>query len=880
MITAIPGGVGYTAGVVHAIHWHRRLWLGLLAIFALFALAMLSAQAFAAAPPAGSIIGNQATASYTDAAGVARTTTSNLVETSILQVAGVDVEADQSKTGAAGSTVYLPHTVTNTGNGSDIFSLATAQVAGGGYSFSNILIYADANGDGVPDNFDPITVTPALAAGISYNVVVAAQIPAGAAAALSSSLTLTTTSQHTGTVTDANTDSVAVSGDVAVVPVTKSLSVQSGPAGTPVVVTLTYTNNGTRAATDLTLTDMLDSRYSYVAGSGRWSVSSSATALTDDDSANPSGISYSVSGQTVEAVIASVAPGQSGWVRFTATIQSGTAPGLVPNSASIEYNNGTATVTDQTNISNFSVTQTASVNLSDSGSTTDTDGSANDIVTSAAVAQGSTLYFDNVVTNTGNGVDTFDITYSNVSFPAGTSFQLRGVDGTPLTDSSGNGIPDTGPLAAGATFHARLYVILPNNASGTGPFDVTKTATSVLNPAVSNSDTDRLTAITSSVVDLTNNSVGSGAPGYGVQATGEASAVTTNSLNPGQTTSFTLYVENRSAVPDSYNLAASTDNSFGSLSLPAGWTVTFRNAATNAVISNTGTIAAGGNLQVLAQVAVPAGAAPATTSLFFRALSPTTGAKDVKHDAVSVNSVTDLSITPNNTSQVFAGGQVVYSHTLSNNGNVTVSSGALAVSNSASLWSSLIWRDANGNGVIDSGDVQVANVSDLGGLAPGAQVSLLIQVFAPSGATSGAANTTTVSVTVAGDSDSSNNAATDTSTVVSGDVQLAKRQALDAACDGTADGSFVSTALTAKPGQCLIYEVTLRNLGTQPITNASISDTTPTFTKYVGSSAVTEPAGNVSSAPADGAAGQVISSFAAVSSGGTAKLTFRVRIDN
>lgn len=880
MMTVIPGGAGLPAGAVHAMQWHRRLCLGLLAVCALFVLILLSAHAFAAAPPAGSVIGNQATASYTDAAGVARTTTSNLVETSILQVAGVDVEADQSKTGAAGSTVYLPHTVTNTGNGSDIFSLATAQVAGGGYSFSNILIYADANGDGVPDNFDPITVTPALAAGISYNVVVAAQIPAGAAAALSSSLTLTATSQHTGTVTDVNTDSVTVSGDVAVVPVTKSLSVQSGPAGTPVVVTLTYTNNGTRAATDLTLTDVLDSRYSYVDGSGRWSVSSSATALTDDDSANPSGISYSVSGQKVEAVIASVAPGQSGWVRFTATIQNGTAPGLVPNSASIEYDNGSVTVTDQTNISNFTVTQTASVNLSDTGSTTDTDGSANDVVTSAAVAQGSTLYFDNVVTNTGNGVDTFDITYSNVSFPAGTSFQLRSVSGTPLTDSSGNGVPDTGPLAPGASFHVHLYVTLPNNVSGTGPFDVTKTATSVLNPAVSNSNTDRLTAITASVVDLTNNSVGSGAPGYGVQAAGEASAVTTNSLNPGQTTSFTLYVENRSAVPDSYNLAASTDNSFGSLSLPAGWSVTFRNAVTNAVISNTGTIAAGGNLQVLAQVAVPAGAAPATTSLFFRALSPTSGAKDVKHDAVTVNAVTDLSITPNNTSQVFAGGQVVYSHTLSNNGNVTVSSGALAVSNSTSLWSSLIWRDANGNGVIDSGDVQVDDVSDLGGLAPGAQVSLLIQVFAPSGATSGAANTTTVSVTVAGDSDSSNNAATDTSTVVSGDVQLAKRQAVDAACDGTADGAFVSTALTAKPGQCLIYEVTLRNLGTQPITNASISDTTPTFTRYVGSSAVTEPAGNVSSAPADGAAGQVIASFAAVSSGGTAKLTFRVRIDN
>jgi uncharacterized repeat protein (TIGR01451 family) len=153
-------------------------------------------------------------------------------------------------------------------------------------------------------------------------------------------------------------------------------------------------------------------------------------------------------------------------------------------------------------------------------------------------------------------------------------------------------------------------------------------------------------------------------------------------------------------------------------------------------------------------------------------------------------------------------------------------------------------------------------------------------VFAPSGANNGAANTTTVSVSAVGDSDATNNQATDTSIVVSGDVQIIKRQALDALCDGTADGAFTATGrLEAKPGACLIYEVTLRNLGTQPINTVSISDTTPTFTSHVGSSAVTVPAGNVTTEPANATAGQVVADFASVASGSSAVLTFRVKID-
>ena len=56
--------------------------------------AMLGAAAYAAAPEAGSVIGNQAVATYTNSAGDTITVTSNTVETVVQQVAGVTLDSE------------------------------------------------------------------------------------------------------------------------------------------------------------------------------------------------------------------------------------------------------------------------------------------------------------------------------------------------------------------------------------------------------------------------------------------------------------------------------------------------------------------------------------------------------------------------------------------------------------------------------------------------------------------------------------------------------------------------------------------------------------------------------------------------------------------
>lgn len=853
---------------------------------------LFGSHAIAAAPPAGSVIGNQATASYKDSNGTDRATTSNLVETTVLQVRGVAIQADRTQNASPGQTAYLAHVVTNTGNDTDTYNLSTVNLAGT-FNFNGLVIYADLNQDGVPDG-GPITQTPAIPAGGTFGIVVGAQVPGTATSGQQDQFDIVATGIP-GTVaapTAKNTDTVIISNN-AVIVLNKSTSVQSAKPGDTVKITLRYTNNGSKAAA-VTLTDVLDDRYVYQAGTGVWA----GQSMTDAVGGDAAGIDYSYdsTSKTVKAVVASVAPGQTGIVTFDVKVAPG-ATGDIPNTAEAQYdaNDDGDPGNDPPTPSNPTIVNVADdymPRISDTNSTTDDDGVEDNFVTENFAPQGGSVIFDNVVRNMGSAVDTIDVIVETAgsTFPAGTSFQLLRADGTPMTDSNGNGIPDTGPLqpwnAATPTaneYHVHLRATLPTGASGNNGgngYTVVKTARSAADPTKTDTVTDKLLTINGNTVNLTNDAA-AGQPGVKDAGPSDAPA-NTNPVSPGQSTSFALFVNNTSAQSDSFELAAGTTGSPFGGALPAGWSVVFhRGEATGAVITNTGVIAAGGNMKVTAVVSVPAGQAPTTQSIFFQAKSPTTNAFDVKHDAVQVTANTDVSVTPNNALQGYPGAAVVYSHTLSNNGNTDVTSGTLDLTNTTWANSAVLYYDKNNNGIIDAGDPVVDNIDDIvaadGGdaLKPGETKPLLVRVFVPSGAADGASNTTSVTVTAPGDGDPTNNKADDTTTVVLGDVMLVKTQALDAACDGTADGAFVQTQLQANPGECLIYQITMTNQGAAAINNAKISDATPTYTTYVSGSATP---GSISQQPAAGSAGTVIADVGTLAQNASATLTFAVKI--
>lgn len=879
-------------------------------------MALGSLFAIAATPLAGSLIGNQAAASYTDSSGNQQTATSNLVQTSVQQVGAFSLTSSGTKNAAPGNTVYMPHTLTNSGNGSDTFTLGLTNNAGS-FDFSAYSIYLDADGNGLPDTGTPLASgagtynTPAIAAGGTFKFVVALTVPGGATNGQSDNVTVSATAGTAAlytTPTATNTDTVNALTSAPVFTVTKSISQSSGGVsaasctGTSyagagcvkVTYTLSYTNNGT-ASGDLYLKDIIGAGATagleYVPGSAKWNTTNT---LTDAAGGDPAGVDFQSIGGTVQAVVASVAPGVSGTLTFDAGVKSTAAVGssTTSNTGGFETATGTTVAggtpgsTQPTNVAVYTVSASYGV-IANNGANTagvpndgdNTTATGNDLVSVATAAAGSTVSFTNTVWNTGNSSDTFNVSYGSSTFPSGTTFALFKSDGTtPLTDSNGDGTLDTGPLAAGASTTVIVKATIPGTACASGcpaaPLTVTVTAASVGDSTKTNKVFDSVTtSLTGPTVTLGNGTV---APG--VTWDGVSGPVTTLAVNGGATASFDLIVNNTAASgpAETYNLEYSASN-FVSGTVPVGgWTVVFRSgtcASAGTVITSVGPVSAGSSANVCAVVTTTSGSAAGTSSVYFRVTSGATGASAVKRDGVTINTVASLTIAPSNTGQVQAGGSVIYAHTLTNTGNVSCPAVTWSISETlaAQGWTAVTYLDVNGDGQLDAGDTVATGVS--GALGIGSSQKLLVKVFAPGGAALGATDVLTITAT---DATCGSGSATDTSTVFSGQLRLQKSQALDAACDGTPDTAFTTAVISAKPGQCLIYQVIATNQGATAVTNVSISDATPTYTTMSTAASCTAGTG---SSPAMGATGTAAcNGIASIASNGTATLTFGVQI--
>jgi len=753
-----------------------NVWrLNTLAAAMAVAMGGFSASAFAAAPAANSTIGNTATATYTDASAVSRSATSNTVQTIVQQVGSFTLVANNTRLVAPGGQVVYPHTLTNTGNGNDTYLLTAAQAANGvtegaavdsfNFTPSSFAIYADLDGNGVPDNAVNLAGTSvAVASGGVFKFVVVGSAPGTVIAGDDAISTITATAAFDGDVAS-NTDVATVTAD-AVLNITKSANILTGPIGTVVEYTLTYTNTGNNTARDVTITDVIPNSATpatiggmkYVASSGVWSAGG---ALTDVAGGDPAGITYAVTGtdlagdRTITAVIAAVPANVSGTIKFQVRVDDSAVgvdgnsvarPGTLTNTANFFYdpdnnagtNNNTAS--QPTNSVDFVVTQTSAVAANDSTTISNTIGD-DDEVTVATAGQGTTVSFSNIIWNNGNGADSFNVTYANLNptslgFPAGTSFQLFQDDGNNvLQDTTSDGIPNTPVIQPGAFYTVILKATLPAGSTGTGAtpgqgYSVVKTATSVNDPTKIDTVTDTLEEIISNVVDLSNNTtptfnaLGAGAATTaGTEANGVA-AWSSETINPGASATFPLLIENKVGIADNYNLTAGSSNALPTMAaLPSGWTVVFRSTSAanclpanlGATITNTGTINAGASRLVCAVVTTPSTQTPTTQSVFFRVTSPVTNIRDTKLDEVVVNTYRDLQMITDRTGQVFPGGSVVYEHILTNNGNVTEGDAAtemlLTAANSLAGFTTVLYIDSNNNGTLDVTDAVLNGVS-------------------------------------------------------------------------------------------------------------------------------------------------------------------------
>lgn len=853
---------------MNATQWKKRIVAGV------FACAFLPA-AYAAAPAANTVIGNQASASYTDAAGNAFTATSNLVTSTVQQVYSFTLDASQTKQAVQGQFVSFPHTLKNTGNGADSYQLTVNNSA---------TVFRDENGNGVIDVGD-VELKPAdrvaLAASEQIALIVRAQ--AGSA---NSSVVLTATPDAAGQSPKTNTDNITLTLG-GVLSVTKSANKASVEANGEVIYTLTYSNSGNAPIADAYIEDVLDAGLTYKLNSGL----SNAVAVTDASNGAEVGTAggvdyqYDAGTKAIKVKVGTIPAGGSGTIKFTVTV--GTAAATLPNSATYCPGYTTAcpalTPEQKTNTVQVKVNQSAAV-VANGAANGANDPAATDTVTVNSAAQGATVSFDNYIFNNGNGVDQFNITIDAGNFPPGTSFQLYKSDGvTPLIDTNGDGIPDTGDVAADPNQPYKVVVKaqLPKNAvDQVADFSSTMKATSVFDGAQFNSVTNVLKDIAASTVDITNGVSNGESIGAGSASTNGGAPFTTKTVTAGTVATFVLEVKNTSpvGVADTYSLGAFNDAAGAVTFAKAGWSVAFFEdagtacSALGAQVSDTGNINGGDTKKYCARVTTAAGEVPGNTDVYFQVKSSLTGASDTKLDRITIAANNKLSLTPNGVQQVFPGGIAVYPHTLKNVGNVSETVSLSKADSNTAGFSSIIYVDANNNGVLDASDPVYTGTFNITGnqpneIKPNQSLNLLVRVESQSNVAAGTSNLTTLTAQNAGNT--ATVSATDTTNVVAGFVKLTKSADKDALCDNTGDSTG---AASVKPGECIIYTVTAINNGSALAKGVQIADTVPAFTSFAvasclpASACVGVTATNIKTAAVDLEPGQSV------------VLTFRVKV--
>ncbi|MCO8094529.1 MULTISPECIES: isopeptide-forming domain-containing fimbrial protein [Acinetobacter] len=860
-------------------------------VLTLLCVLMVQQSAWAAT---NSIISNMAVGEYSEEGStVVQVARSNLVQTTILPVYSLNLVAANNKTVVAGQAVYFNHILTNTSNETDQYTFTVSNnPTGDDFDFvnSSLMVYLDANNDGIPDGSAITGYT--LGAGQSVGLIVAASIPNTITTGKVANLTLMVTSANGASGTNSNVDKATVT-DQSTLVVRKKFSQITAANGDVVTIRLDYQNPTNTIVPTATLTDTLGSNLTYEVNTGKWNGVTVYDAV--GGTADPTGINYSVTSNVVTATLTNIPANTIGYIEFNVKINKSIA-GKIENVINV-----TGPTTDTSNTAVVNVAPVYAVKMN--GSASNVSDNTNTI-TASAVPQGGELKFTNYVWNIGNTTDRFNLTLTNSTFPAGSQIELYRADGvTPLLDSNGDGIPDTGLLAANTNIPVVVKVRFPSSYTVTTNtvFEVTPQAQSVGDGGKTSTIKDQgtLTPV-SQLVDLTNadnTGLGNGAVDNSGAAWKTITVKSSDNAVTGGQVIFPLTVKH-TGVGTEYLLSANASSDFSSLTLPAGVNRVRFYASTNGTncsglgneIGKTIYLNNAETQLVCAVVEVDKVNKDVTVPIYFRVISTSfvgkdNPAQDMIKNAVtiqSVNSVPQLEFTPDLHAQVAPLGTVVYRHLLTNPAatDFTGSYGFI-INNSESSFNSVLFLDVDGDGKFSSGDLNIRTLADLPGgkvLAHG-QIQLLLQVTNVVNNNVNQANTTVVNLT-----DSSNQVIAsikDVTTVKQSQLTLTKLQARDLDCDGTADETYTTNTLTIGKqsngqGQCVLYKVILNNSGATTMSTAfTFRDMTPAYTVLSQSPICTSCSSMT--APTVGNAGAVSGTLNSVAANQSYEFNFGVR---
>jgi fimbrial isopeptide formation D2 family protein len=395
--------------------WLLGLCLGTLCLSTL----CVTAQA---QTPGGTVLSNQAGSSYSFAGEVQPSETSNRVDTTIPSACSLVVSPGGSVTAPGqnmftvpGTTVYLPYTLTNTGNQTLDFDVA-ARLEPSAVKPLSLAIISDLNGNGVDDG-EPVINNLSLARNNTGHLLLKVVIPSDASLSGLIYINLIAVCAGNPAIRDEdNVSSIEVL-EGGIIGLTKTATPASGSSVTPgqsVSYDISFSANE-RTLTNVLIRDVLDSH-----------LANPSLVLTVNG-ATVAGASYDAATRTVSATLTTLQPGDDVVLTIVSSVLSDT-PGavIIRNRATVSVDGGTF----ETNETNHATPASCAVNISPSGN-----------VSSPAYQKtalpGDTLALAYTLTNLGNVTNDFEVatTLINSDFVPAVSL---------VFDANNNGAVDTG----------------------------------------------------------------------------------------------------------------------------------------------------------------------------------------------------------------------------------------------------------------------------------------------------------------------------------------------------------------------------------------------------------------------------------------------------
>lgn len=274
---------------------HRTMSLVLCMAAMLAAAALLPRAARAAGTAQGTVISNQASASYQDAAANSFTATSGVVNVTVDPVYRVILTQPADQAASSNTTAYYAYTLTNTSNTSDTFNLSAISVPGWATA-----IYFDADGDGAFDAGEPVTATTGpLAADGTYRFLVAVTVPANTPNGTTSVTTLTAVGTGDPTAADDASDAVTTTAQAPALSVVKNVrnvtdggvfgAAAAAAPGETLEYRLAVANGGATAASSINLSDAVSGNLGFVVGSAAFNAGTSGFPATAAEYSNDNG---------------------------------------------------------------------------------------------------------------------------------------------------------------------------------------------------------------------------------------------------------------------------------------------------------------------------------------------------------------------------------------------------------------------------------------------------------------------------------------------------------------------------------------------------------------------------------------------------------------